>query len=355
MSNNSNAIPGTPALEYRQFPAPHWRVTPASGAGHSEVILVHGLGEHAGRMMPLARKLAELGYRCRLPDLPGHGGDGEEAHRAIVEIYLRQRDAAGILDALHQLPDRLHQQAKAIAADMHRKLLRVSFESIIERIAELASWSAIDGNESAVPHFIWGHSLGGLASFHATDRIQLEAGFSPTGLILGSPAFSPPAAKNPAEAVVVQSALLFSSVTLLRPFAAGLRGIVQVLALDGDGTFANEAVSDLPSERLVHSLDPLQNHRIPLCFAARLLPWMARAKQRASQMRIPVMIYCPASDPIVDTSGSHRIAARLKPPLDPQRSHRFDVHEQMHVHDLARSSCGDAIVRCANHWMRATE
>lgn len=37
------------------------------------VVLLHGWGAHSGLMWPLVERLAPLGYRCYVPDLPGFG------------------------------------------------------------------------------------------------------------------------------------------------------------------------------------------------------------------------------------------------------------------------------------------
>lgn len=42
------------------------------GEGPS-VVLLHGWGAHSGLMWPLVERLAPLGYRCYVPDLPGFG------------------------------------------------------------------------------------------------------------------------------------------------------------------------------------------------------------------------------------------------------------------------------------------
>ena len=47
---------------------------PPKGAAQS-VVLVHGAGGCRAMYRPLARALSAAGYRCVLPDLPGHGGN----------------------------------------------------------------------------------------------------------------------------------------------------------------------------------------------------------------------------------------------------------------------------------------
>ena len=331
---------GEPLLEHREFPVTHWRVTPASGNAHSEVILVHGLGEHAGRMMPLARRLTSLGYNCRVPDLPGHGGCGGVAHHAVIEAYLRCGDAAQILDRIHALPQQLRQEVEQDNAKKLAALYRTSFEQVIEMVEKLASWSVIDGNDSNRPHFLWGHSMGGLASFHAACRIDRDFTSAPTGLILSSPAFAPPPHDDDlfSRCITTQSMWL-SSFALLRPLAALQRLGLLLLHLEGDGRWASEHVSDLPSETLLHSEDPYHNHRIPLCFAAQLLPAMASSRARARNLRTPVFTSAPGYDFIVNSAAARGVAASLPESVDPHRPHRLDILEDMREHDLPRSSC----------------
>lgn len=346
-------LSGEPLLEFRSSPFQHWRVTPAQGVGHGELILVHGLGEHAGRMMPLARRFAAMGYRCRVPDLPGHGASGEDSHHAVVKAYLKGRDASEVNALIQQLAPSLITEAKQIAANKHQQLFSTTFEQIIEQVEKLTLWSAIDGTQARVPHHVWGHSLGGLAAFHAVSRIDRDQCCAPTSLVLGSAAFSPPAAVDDLlNKFIIGQAYLLSSFSLLRPIAALQRLFLQLLRIDGDGRFANEHVSDLPAERLLHSTDPLQNHQIPLCFAGRLLPWMARARKVARTLRTPVLIFAPGFDPIVNTTGSRGVAASLPNSIDDRRPHRLDIHESMKVHDLVRSSCAEEIISRVHSWMK---
>ncbi|MAW76107.1 MAG: hypothetical protein CMJ95_01785 [Planctomycetes bacterium] len=344
---------GEPLLEHREFPVAHWRVTPASGSAHSEVILVHGLGEHAGRMMPVARQLASLGYNCRVPDLPGHGGCGGSAHLAIVESYLRGKDATEILDRIQSFPEHQQQEADEDNSWQLAALYRTSFEQIIETVQKLATWSVIDGNDADRPHFLWGHSMGGLACFHAACRIDRDFTSAPTGLILSAPAFAPPPQDNDLLLKLVSAqALLLSSFTVLKPIAALQRLCLRILSLEGDGRWASKHVSNAPAETLLHSKDPYHNHRIPLCFAARLLPAMAASRTRARNLRTPVFAFAPGYDFIVNSTGTRTVAACLPISIDPLRPHRLEIFEDMQSHDLARSWCGNPSLTRIHQWMQ---
>ena len=55
-------------------PVPPPEPEPAAGPARANIILSHGLTEHAGRHFQTARWLAGLGCRVFLLDLAGHGG-----------------------------------------------------------------------------------------------------------------------------------------------------------------------------------------------------------------------------------------------------------------------------------------
>jgi alpha-beta hydrolase superfamily lysophospholipase len=70
------------------------RSAEVAGPVRAEVVLVHGLGEHAGRYAPVARVLAERGLRLCAWDLRGHGRSGgargdAEGHARLVEDVAR--------------------------------------------------------------------------------------------------------------------------------------------------------------------------------------------------------------------------------------------------------------------------
>jgi pimeloyl-ACP methyl ester carboxylesterase len=53
------------------------------------VVLVHGWGANLGLMMPLAERLAGLGYCCHVPEMPGHGQSGLPPTAWSVHDYAR--------------------------------------------------------------------------------------------------------------------------------------------------------------------------------------------------------------------------------------------------------------------------
>src|SRR5690606_23872352 len=108
-----------------------------------KVLVVHGLGEHAGRYEQLAQRLTQWGFAVRAYDQHGHGhSDGER----------------GALPATTRLVDDL--------ADLA--------ESARRRVGP------------SVPLLLFGHSMGGLVAASAVARGRLHV----DGLLLSSPALA---------------------------------------------------------------------------------------------------------------------------------------------------------------------
>jgi alpha-beta hydrolase superfamily lysophospholipase len=61
-----------------------------SGIARGTVVIVHGLGEHAGRYQQLARDLGEAGWEVHAADYRGHGRSG--GHRGVIPAVEAIRD-----------------------------------------------------------------------------------------------------------------------------------------------------------------------------------------------------------------------------------------------------------------------
>ncbi len=96
------------------------------------VLIVHGLGEHAGRYEQVAQQLLEWGFTVRAYDQRGHGRSGGK-RGALPENATLLEDLAEMVD-----DTRLH----------------------CLRLPQLAS--AFDGAPQPLPLILFGHSLGGL-------------------------------------------------------------------------------------------------------------------------------------------------------------------------------------------------
>lgn len=342
-------------LEHRIHPVPHWRLTPASGEIHSEILIVHGLGEHAGRMLPLASDLADRGFACRLPDLPGHGGDGSDAHQQLMRCYLDSADASQTLKMIGEMDETDRQHLESVRQNRTRELNSTCFDSIIEAVERCFLWSGGDGNESRRPHFIWAHSMGGLAAIRALEKIDRDMASAPKGLVLTAPALAPPPfADDLLSRLASAKAYFMSTFPPLKPLAFLQRLTARALDLQSDGRWASQHVSDLPDEQELHPADPLQQLFLPMCFLGRLLPSMGRAHSRVREVRTPTYAIAPGFDPIVNNNGLLRWAPKLRESLDPERPHRLARYEDLCVHDLARSSAADDVINCATEWLMGT-
>lgn len=117
----------------------HLQSWPAQGSPRGSALLLHGLGEHAGRQQVLAQWLTAAGLQVLAPDLPGHGRSPG-----------RRGDAAG------------------------RTSLVASLRPLWEALPETA------------PRLLVGHSLGGLLA----TALAAELPDPPHAMVLSSPFFA---------------------------------------------------------------------------------------------------------------------------------------------------------------------
>jgi alpha-beta hydrolase superfamily lysophospholipase len=111
----------------------------SSRTSRGTVLIVHGLGEHAGRYAPLAARLNAIGWSVRAYDQYGHG---ESARLGAGRPGALARDL--------QLPEHLAAIAGATRA--------------------AGAEAAQAAGQAAGPLIVLGHSLGGRARPHARQR-----------------------------------------------------------------------------------------------------------------------------------------------------------------------------------------
>ena len=121
---------------------------PAPGAPRGQVLLVHGLGEHAGRYAPLAAELHDWGFAVRAYDQRGHGLSGGARGGLPCDTALLD-DLAAVIDATRSM----HQQR----------------------------------GQPGLPLILLGHSLGGLVAGRFVS-LQLRL---VDALVMSSPALDP--------------------------------------------------------------------------------------------------------------------------------------------------------------------
>ena len=117
--------------------------SPGPGEVRGTVLLIHGLGEHAGRHARVARRIVAAGCAVCAPDLRGHGrSDGKRGHAGLDELV-------GDLEAA----------------------LRAARSEL----------------ELPGPTLVWGHSMGGALALLYGSRF----GEGLAGVIASSPALAP--------------------------------------------------------------------------------------------------------------------------------------------------------------------
>jgi alpha-beta hydrolase superfamily lysophospholipase len=146
-------------LALYEWPLDDWasEMGPDAPPPRAVVLMVHGLGEHAGRYLHVASQLLDWGFAVRAYDQRGHGESG--GARGVLPNEM------ALLDDLAEVVD-----------DTRLRCLRL-----------LPGVRAPDGSPRPLPLILLGHSLGGLVAsrFVALKMRPVE------GLVMSSPALDP--------------------------------------------------------------------------------------------------------------------------------------------------------------------
>lgn len=241
--------------------------SPPGARCRGQILIVHGLGEHAGRYTALARHLAARGWRVTAHDQRGHGGS--DGRRGVI-------------------PDEASLLADLGAVIAHRRA------------------QAAQG-----PLLLLGHSLGGLVA----GRYVAE-GLSPQpaawwqavdGLVMSSPALD--AGMNAAQKLLL---------AVLGPLAPNLAV--------NNGLKPDWICRDAAVVR-AYVADPLVHDRI----APRLVRFIVEAgalvRQRAPQWRLPTLLQYAGADGCVAPAGSAAFAAAAPPQWVQSRRYADLAHE----------------------------
>ncbi|SFB32166.1 Lysophospholipase, alpha-beta hydrolase superfamily [Collimonas sp. OK607] len=230
------------------------------------ILLMHGLGEHAGRYAHVVRFFNRCGLLVRSYDHRGHGRSGGPRGDVPDQTALL-RDAKLVLDDLSR-----QQQL---------------------RYPELANSAPL----------LFGHSMGGL--FAARFAV---AGMSPLrGLILSSPGL----------------ALRLSRVQL------GLLKMMSVLAPGlavPNGLDVNHLSHD-PAVAQAYGDDPLVHNKISARLLSSMLLAGKFALDQAHTLAIPTLLVIAGDDRIIDPDGSRRFFAALPPAIATLRDYDGMYHE----------------------------
>lgn len=207
------------------------------------VALIHGLGEHTGRYTHVAQAFTDAGYALVGFNLRGHGkSGGARGHTPSLDVYMQD--------------------------------IRSFFKYLVTRYPEL-------------PHFLYGHSLGGLLSLSYT--IQYSKGLN--GVIVSSAA--------------LRSALQEQKVKVAM---AKLLGVLAPTITIPSG-LESSAISRDPDIVKAYVNDPLVHDKVSMGFGKAALNAIDLCFARAKDFVPPLLIMHGKADRINYPSGSEDFAS----------------------------------------------
>jgi lysophospholipase len=211
-----------------------WDVPAARGG----VLLVHGFGDHAGRYLDVARVLNARRYSVLAYDARGHGeSEGSRGHADRFELYLADLDSAWT---------------------EARRSLRG-------------------------PHFLYGHSFGGLTVMRwLQTRTQ-----RPAGVVLSAPWL--------ATALRVSRLKLLAARVLLR--------VAPALPIPSGSNVPGNLTRD-PERAAAYLKDPLVHHVISSRFYAETSRAQAETAGRPLPPDVPALLIVPGADPLIDAGAT---------------------------------------------------
>ena len=216
------------------------RVMPPQGRPKAIVVLAHGYGEHIGRYTHVIAAMTAARYGVYAVDHRGYGrSDGP---RAIVDRFDRHVDDLALVTALarREHPER--------------------------------------------PHFLVGHSMGGLIATRYAFRHQTEL----AGLVLMSPALSLPNVPSAFEQKALRLVAKVSPETLIGRDAEPGR------------------LSKDPEVEARMAADPLcYNARPKAGLAIQIFDAGNDARARLKELTVPLLAMHGEDDPMIPVAGSH--------------------------------------------------
>lgn len=292
------AADGTTLVLYR------WGRKPGVGTA----ILVHGLGEHAGRYGQVAERLGGLGWEVVGYDHRGHGRSGGDRGR------LRRDD--DLIRDLTAVVDRVGADALPGPA------ARGGAESGAGGSAGEDAGGDAGSGASRPPLLLLGHSMGGVVA----ARFVAEAVRPVELLVLSSPALD--AGLSAPRRLLVR---------LARRFAPDL---VMGNGLDPSG------ISRDPEEVRAYREDPLVHDRISPRLASFVMEGGPRVLKEAPNWSVPTLLLWAGDDVFVGPEGSAALARTA--PAGVVSAHRFPEHR----HELFNEVDREAVFDVLEGWLR---
>jgi len=209
------------------------------------VCLLHGLGEHCGRYPHVAEALTEAGYAVLTFDLRGHGqSGGPRGHTPSSEAFLDDIDYL-LAEAEKRYPGK--------------------------------------------PHFLYGHSLGGLlALFYSLRHKPQVAGVVSTGPGLRSPLIE--------QKLKVTFAKLMATVLPTMTVATGLDA---------------SSLSHDPQVVQAYRNDPLVHDKASLAMTSSSIRAIEWTMEHAKEFELPLLLMHGTADQLTYPSGSQEFAKRV--------------------------------------------
>ncbi len=219
----------------------------AASRAWASVLIVHGIGEHAGRYEALGRAVSSAGVNVYAYDHRGHGrSDGPRGHVTRFTDWLDDLDAA-------------------------------------------VAWARSSAG-AAAPFFVLGHSLGGLIALHAVARRPALA----DGLVLSSPACG-----------------IAVPVPVWKHLVGRLASVVWPTLSMRRARFDGAYLSHDPAIGPAYVADPLVHFRMTARSYTEMRARMAQARGAAAGVRLPVLVLQAGDDRLADAQATRAMVGRL--------------------------------------------
>ena len=342
----------SPQLAFYSFDKERIYVTePTQGNPRANIILVHGLTEHAARHFNTARWLAALGFRTIQLDWTGHGGR-EAPLDASWWIYqaFAQGITADVVGSMLQSHKNLFPEAVDEFATQQFHVL--SQTTMADHLAQfdllLNQLLCSQWHSPELPLFLFGHSMGGLLTTETAIRWHNKLP-NLKGVILSSPAFKPQGRPN----AWLENQLIETLWAQRRTPSALLRRIAKG-ALRYNLTFPTSwsapYISDEIIEQKLYLSDPLIPTTGPSKYASSIEDQMILTEPQAPKFPTDALMLVPGQDGVTSVSGAIEFATRAQASLGPKR---FSLvrYQQSYSHDLLRSSLRRPVQQTITQWL----
>lgn len=265
------------ALMLHDWPAP-------PGAPRAQMLLVHGLGEHAGRYAGLARALCDWGFAVRAYDQRGHGLSGGPRGGLTHDTALLD-DLAAVIDVTRA-----------------RQLQR---------------------GQPGQPLILLGHSLGGLV---ASRFVSLQ--------------------RRPVDALVMSSPALDPGLSALQKFlVATLPAVAPNLRVNNglDARYLSHDAAVVAAYRA----DPLVHPKISARLARFIATAGPATVAAATDWCVPTLLLYAGADHLVNPAGSRAFEAAAASPQVPPGTLCVQGFASLYHEIFNEAPAGAAAVRAA--------